>query len=63
MYSDNVRQHQQNGWQCNGYKPTGSDLGVDNQSSYLAQPKENLLIQIDNVQVINEKERNSVSSK
>lgn len=61
MFSDNIQLNQQFGWQCNDKTPAESHLIVGNQSPYAARANENSLTHNVHVQIINEKDRNSVS--
>lgn len=60
MFSDNIRQNHQYILQCDDKTPSQSHQIIGDQSPY-AQPNENSLTQDDNVQIINENNRNSVS--
>lgn len=60
MFSDNIRQNHQYILQCDDQTPAQSHQIIGDQSPY-AQPNENSLTQDDNVQIINENYRNSVS--
>lgn len=62
MFSDNIRQNQEHGWQCNDKTPTCSHITITiDQSPYAAQPNENSLTLNDNVQIVNENDRSIVS--